>query len=63
VYVQKTDTYDIFTSMIIIAILTTRDNYIQKLEKARARERAVDTIFICKTSVKRNNLPTRCTFE
>jgi len=63
VYVQKADTYDIFTSIIIIAILTTRDNYVQELEKARARERAIDTIFMYKTSVKRNNLPTRCTFE
>jgi len=62
VYVQKTDTYDIFTSIIIIAILTTRDNYIQELEKARARGRAIDIIFMYKTSVKRNNLP-RCTFE
>jgi len=63
VYVQKTDTYDIFTSIIITAILTTRDNYIQELEKARARERAIDIIFVYKTSIKRNNLPTRRTFE
>jgi len=41
VFVQKTDTYDIFhTSIIIIAILTTRDNYIQELERRQELENA-----------------------
>jgi len=55
--------YDIFTSIIIIAILTTRDNNVQELEKVRAKECAVDIIFMYKTSVKQNNLLTRRTFE